>query len=434
MRRNRNISGRKGERGVIILLVAIILLFVVGAMAVLAIDLVTFYTARSEAQIAADAAALAGARVMANSGSVSFQSVFVESLAHNLADTAAKDVAAQNKVGGRNLNPSTEVTVTFPPTIGSQFDPRVQVQVTRNDLPTFFARIFGRTQVVVSATATAEAYNPSGSNLALGAGGPIAPVCAKPWLLPNLDPTGGGNPIFNANGTIVNPILVGQSWPLQAACDSCTSGALSTAAGKYFPAAIDPTGTDPQQFLEPTQSLPTGSTGLTSYQKAVAGCVPQPISCGLNANFKIDTGFYVNHSGIDRNADTVEAAKLLIHDNGADGDSDSIDAIAVPSPPFQFVAGNANPVIGAAGQNVLVSNSLVTVPVYDSPGLVTSSPVQVIGFLQLFLNPLGSTLPAGSSPIQAKIINIAGCGNTATGQPILGTGASAIPVRLVSNQ
>ena len=431
MRRNRNISGRKGERGVIILLVAIIMLFVVGAMAVLAIDVVTFYTARSEAQIAADGAALAGARVMANSGSASFQSVFVESLAHNLATNAATQVAQQNKVGGRLLNPA-EVVVAFPATIGGQYNPRVSVKVTRADLPTFFARIFGRTQVVVSATATAEAYNPSGSNLALGAGGPIAPVCTKPWLLPNLDPTGSGNPIFNANGTIVNPSPVGQSWPLQAACDSCT-GVLSTAAGQYFPASIDPTGTDPQQFLEPTQSLPVGSTGFTSYQKAVAGCVPQPISCGLNANFKIDTGAYVNTSGVDRNADTIQAVKLLIHDNGADGDSDSIDAIAVPSPPFQFVAGNANPVIGAAGQNVLVSNSLVTVPVYDYQGLVSSSPVQVIGFLQLFLSPLGTTLPAGSSPIQAEIINMAGCGNAASGQPILGTGASAIPVRLVAS-
>jgi uncharacterized membrane protein len=59
---------RNHERGVVIVLVAVVLLFVVGAMAVLAIDLVTFYTARSEAQLAADGAALAGARVLANSG------------------------------------------------------------------------------------------------------------------------------------------------------------------------------------------------------------------------------------------------------------------------------------------------------------------------------------------------------------------------------
>ncbi|HLM79633.1 MAG TPA: pilus assembly protein TadG-related protein [Terriglobales bacterium] len=44
------------------------MLFVIGAMAALSIDEVTLYTARSEAQLAADAAALAGARVLANSG------------------------------------------------------------------------------------------------------------------------------------------------------------------------------------------------------------------------------------------------------------------------------------------------------------------------------------------------------------------------------
>ncbi|MBI3475683.1 MAG: hypothetical protein HY010_08110 [Acidobacteria bacterium] len=430
MRRHRKTPKSKGERGVIILLVAIILLFVVGAMAVLAIDFVTFYTARSEAQIAADGAALAGARVMANSGSTSRPSAFIEALAHTLASNAATQVAAQNKVGGRNLNPA-EVTVTFPPTIGTEYNPRVRVVVARNDLPTFFARIFGSAQVAVTATATAEAYNPSGNALALGAGGPIAPVCAKPWLLPNLDPTGSGNPIFNASGTIFNNSLSGQSWLLEDACDSCT-GVLNKAAGKYFPAAIDPTGTDPQQFVEPTQSLPLAAAGLSSYQKGVAGCVPQPITCGLNANFKIDLNIYTPTSGIDRNTDTIDAAKVLIHDNGADGDSDSIDPLAVPSPPFQYLAGNANTVAGAAGQNILVSNSLVNVPVFKDQGAVTTSPVQVIGFLQLFLNPQGTTMTG--TKINATIINMAGCGDLATGQPILGTGASAIPVRLVSNQ
>jgi uncharacterized membrane protein len=42
------------------MLVAVVMLFVVGAMAALSIDVVTLYTARSEAQLAADGAALAG--------------------------------------------------------------------------------------------------------------------------------------------------------------------------------------------------------------------------------------------------------------------------------------------------------------------------------------------------------------------------------------
>ena len=57
MRRNQNKSGRKNEQGIVIMLVAVVMLFVVGAMAALSIDVVTLYTARSEAQLAA-----AGAR------------------------------------------------------------------------------------------------------------------------------------------------------------------------------------------------------------------------------------------------------------------------------------------------------------------------------------------------------------------------------------
>ena len=40
------------------------MLVVIGAMMALSIDVVTFYTARSEAQLAADASALAAARVL----------------------------------------------------------------------------------------------------------------------------------------------------------------------------------------------------------------------------------------------------------------------------------------------------------------------------------------------------------------------------------
>lgn len=434
MRRNRKISGPEGERGVVILLVAVFLLFVVGAMAVLAIDVVTFYSARSEAQLAADGAALAGARVMANSGATS-DPVPLEALAQALATATALQVAGQNKVGGRLLNAAAncaqEVCVSFPPTVGLGYNPRVQVRVTRNDLPTFFARILGRTQVSVSGTATAEAYNPSGVSISLGAGGPIAPVCAKPWLLPNLDPRANGNPIFGPNGAIFDTTLLGQSWMMSAKCDSCV-GSLGTAtAGMYYPGAIDAL-----DFPVPAQSLPIGSTGFNDYQLAVAGCVQKPIVCGAlaSSSINVDTNIYTP-TGTDRNEDTANAASLLIHYKGAVGDTDSVDTISTPSPPFQFVGGNANPVVGAVGKNVLVSDSLVTVPVFNLVSAVTpvTSPVQVIGFLQLFLNPLGSAFPQAANQIQARVINMAGCGTTAAGQPILGTGASAIPVRLISS-
>lgn len=423
MQRRRKMSEPKGERGVVIILVAIVLLFVVGAMAVLAIDVVTFYTARSEAQLAADGAALAGARVMANSGSTSSGSAPVELLAQAVARSTATQVAAQNKVGGRNLNPATEVSVSFPATVGLGYNPRVQVQITRNDLPTFFARIFGRTQVTVSATAIAEAYNPSGANISLGAGGRIAPACVKPWLLPNMDP-GTGAPMFDPSGSILTNGL-NEDWMLTARCGDCSPGGggiPNAAAGQYYPGAIDV-----DDFPVPTQSLPMGTAGFNDYQLAVAGCVQKPIACGAGANINIDTNSYSGSPT--RDADTVQAAKILIHDNGAVGDSDRIDPIAVPIPPFQFVAGNANPIASAIGQNVLVSDSLVTVPVFDST-LGVNPQVQVIGFLQLFLNRDGT--PLVGNQIKATIVNMAGCGNAATGQPVLGTGTSAIPVRLVA--
>jgi hypothetical protein len=81
---------------------------------------------------------------------------------------------------------------------------------------------------------------------------------------------------------------------------------------------------------------------------------------------------------------------------------------------------------------MMVSDSLVTVPVFDSSAWsTTATGVQVIGFAQLFLNPDGLA-PAPAGPIHATIVNLAGCGTSATGRPILGNGASAIPVRLVT--
>ena len=144
-----------------IVLVAVVLLFVVGAMAALSIDIVTLYTARSEAQLAADAGALAGARVFANSGVTSDAGRRSTRNARNLATMIATQVAAQNIVGGRTLNPvagAGEIKVSFDQT-DTAFDtnPHVTVQTQRTDLPTFFARIWARTANTVTASATAEA-------------------------------------------------------------------------------------------------------------------------------------------------------------------------------------------------------------------------------------------------------------------------------------
>jgi Flp pilus assembly protein TadG len=425
---------RKSEQGVVIMLVAVVMLFVVGAMAALSIDVVTLYTARSEAQLAADGAALAAVRVLANSGATSDTTGATMANAWSLAQTVAIQVAKQNEVGGRNL---TAAEVTLPPAPGGpNTNPTVTVRVQRTDLPTFFARIWGTNFITVAASATAEAYNPSGADaLDLDPPPRVAPTCVKPWLLPNIDPTGAtAAPIFDSATGAMSPGMFGQGWPsatnvngLYALCGGdCSSGISAPAPGGYYPGVI---GTGALNFPAPT-ALPACSAGFNSYQLAVAGCVPRPIRCGAAAFIKIDD---VNtyHPTPGRDADTTQAARCLIHDTGAAGDSDSIDNAAVPSPPFQFLAGNQNPVANAVGKDVLVSNSLVTIPVINTTGVTPpGATVTVIGFVQVFLNPTGAALAGPQIPV--KIINLAGCGTGATGQPILGNGASPVAVRLIS--
>ena len=293
--------------------------------------------------------------------------------------------------------------------------------------------------MTVSATATAEAYNPSGLTPSVVGGPPVAPSCVKPWLLPNMDPTGTSTsaPIFNLmTGAIADPTMLGKTWPnptgnnngLYASCGDCSGvGALSNPApGKYYPGAINAA-----NFPVPTQSLPSCSAGLNDYQLAIAGCVERPIACGAAPTINIDTNPCAFHT-TDRDGDTVEAGKCLIHDKGVIGDSDSIDPTWSSGEPFQFLAGNANPVANAVGKEVSISDSLVTVPVFDSSGGVNPT-VTVIGFLQLFLNHQGVVLPppAPGAQIPATIINMAGCGAGATGQPILGNSSSPVAVRLV---
>jgi Flp pilus assembly protein TadG len=445
--RARNIQERKGEQGVVIVLVAVFLLFVVGAMAALAIDAVSLYTARSEAQLAADAAALAGARALANSGMTSNPTdTTLVTNAEALALVIATQVATHNEVGGRTLNPS-EVVVSF--NNADPTNPRVTVQTMRSDLPTFFARIWGSSALAVKASATAEAYNP------LGAGSgqvPVAPTCVKPWLLPNLDPQyTNGTTIFNATtGAITavspNPSLLGWTSspggvPMSLACGpsakprrapgdcSVTSLPLPTpVAWNYYPGDDATT-----SFPHPTSSLPTCSLipKPTPYQESIAGCIQTPIAC--NSTVNIDISKYAT-----RDTETADAVNCLTHATNNPGDADQVDSATIPSPPFQFLAGTDNPVAVAnptlVGRDVMVSSSLVTVPVFDpntsGTWLTTGTNVQIIGFVQLFLNP--NSIAASGTGVNTTVINLAGCGTSATGTPILGNGASPVAVRLIT--
>lgn len=265
---------------------------VVLVMAALAIDLTTLYTARSEAQLAADGAALAGARVLANSGMTSSDGTnpltppFDTAGAESLAQSVAVQVASSNQIGGKAISGagtcgSTGISVCFNDADVS--NPRVTVQVTRPDLPTFFLRFWSK-QLAVTASATAEAYNPAGLSTRRTPAAPVAPICVKPWLLPNIDPTQGAGStnwaaIFDRrSGTIENGNLTGEGWQNTNPSPN-TNGLLSQSPGppytarptpgEYYPVVIDPSGTSnpgtslrqlraclPVVMASPTTSLP----------------------------------------------------------------------------------------------------------------------------------------------------------------------------------
>lgn len=437
MRLKKNIA-RKNEQGIIITLVAVFMLGVIGAMAALSIDVVTIYTARSEAQLAADAAALAGARVLANSGATSDTSgnlLTTVEAATGPVKAVALQVAEQNKVAGANLI-ATQVTVTFG---GSNLptNPTVTVRIQKTDLPTFFARIWGTKQIAVAASATAEAYNPTNpAGTATSTNPPVAPICVKPWLLPNLDPSAGGTSIFDRNsGSITDSALLGWTSTNANATrlrDACNAGNCTTlptpVAWKYYPGDTTTT------FNPVPSSFPTCNPAMTTdYEKDIAGCFQTAIACNATAN--IDTTNY----GAVRNTQTADAVNCLT--NSATNGGDTITTAAPPTIPFEFVTGADNPITGATTEDVMVSDSLVTVPVFDigTAGAAPVNPVQIIGFVQLFLNPDGNATPTGgasSGHVKTTVINMVGCGLSGTGaglSAILGNGTSPVAVRLITS-
>ena len=164
------IRRRKGERGQTIVLVAVSLVTLL-AMAALAVDVVTLYVARSEMQRAADAAALAAAKAFVDSGVTSDPTNATrQTLAQTMATTVINSILPQNKVSG-----ATPLLVAGSPAFDftKLGNPQVTVTLQRTDLPTFFSRIWSSNLATVTASAVAEAYNPSNSPAGYS---PIAPT------------------------------------------------------------------------------------------------------------------------------------------------------------------------------------------------------------------------------------------------------------------
>ena len=476
----RRSDGSK-ERGITMVLVAAAMVAIIG-IAAMSIDLVTLYLAREEAQRAADAAALAAARIISVSG--------ITGTANPTSDPAdwssicgpenpgwatqtAMAVAAQNSVGGQAVTVNVTYSDGGAPTndcstLSAKFavNPMVTVQVVPTAIPSFFSRIWGRTGNNISATATAEAFNPSSSNTngitTSGNVTPVQPRCVKPWIVPNIDPgncPGGscGKFVSTANGTIQNAKIapagvIGESFYLFADCalgnaTSCSVPDLQPIAnappsGGYYGGAPAPTHTPNLEYLPGAvpstfQAVPSCAPA-SDYGSAVAGCDTTTVyQCGQTlAALTNPNTLDLRENPAGSSGDTAQALACSLTGNSNPGNIPLVgnDTLRTTSYPFVAIAGSANP-LGLGGGTTSVpitaSNSIVSLPIYDGailppPTTTNTPPVAIVGFLQVFVNDVKS-----DGSIFVTVLNVAGCGSNASVNPPV-FGSSPVPVRLIT--
>ena len=410
-------SGSTAERGSTVFLLAICMVFMV-AMAALAIDVVVLYVVRSEAQRAADAAALAGAHVFMSSGLTSGLVTDTSQLCNGdgngSAQQAAMTTAQQNKVGGQaGLILSGDIHCDFSRTVQMSgqtipVNPLITVKVTRQNIPTFFSRIWGAQLIsAVSASATAEAFNMTGNGQTVQ----VQSSCLKPFLLPNLDPLHnvGGLPakfVDTANGgLIMNPGYA----PAGVIGEEFT---FSPGDPNNPPV---PAGQFVQIQFNSTPTLCPSCTQGDSFQNNIQCCNTDNFSCGNRYNIvMVSPGSQVQQ-------DTFQGTQCMIHaPNGNSG----ADSILTNQLPFQFLAGSKNPTGVAQGTPIVTSDSIVTVPLFDQP---ISPTVPVIGFLQVFVESV-----TGAGQVTVKVLNVVGCAPDLEAPiTVTGGGVSPVTVRLV---
>ena len=437
---------RNRERGITILLVAVAM-FTILAVAALSVDIVTLYVARSEAQRAADAAAVAGAKMFVISGFTSGQlgapdtgtvrdQVCINAAGPGgaaIANKQAEVVASLNQIAGQPASIQS-ISCSF----GAQGEnPQITVTVQRTGLPTFFARAWGNQPSTVIAKATAEAVNPSGPSPSV----PIQVASVKPWLIPNCDPhpsapPGSCTPTANyfvntADGSLNNPsAYIGQTIPFPFSWAQQDSGAPPSNGQFYYALSVP---IDPPAAACPASGLlGCNQIGIGPYYDNIACSSKSQFSCGqiigaaqpVSIDTRTGTPVLQNRH--------AAATQCLIHASNPLLGSGQDEFIASGTgTPVSITGGdnNPNPSLRDTG-NISRSDSIVTVPLYDGhnmcPGGTCTETATIIGFLQL-----GITQGDPGGAVKAVILNAAGCNPGATGNPISGGGISPIPVRLI---
>jgi Tfp pilus assembly protein PilX len=247
LRQQRETNPAKREKGFVLIAVALMLIALLGFVA-LAVDTGVLYSARTDAQEIADAAAMAGAFTFINTPSLPQPAT---------ATSYALGVATANSVMGK---PITAGDVTITSDVAKR---RVTVSIKATQT-TYFAKAIGISSADVVATATAET-----SQYATGS------ACVKPWFLPNTALSGGDVCADECNTAklLIDPTT-----------REVTSFGLSK-IGLQF--SVKPQ--EPNDALAPGNFYAIefpGSPGAGGYRNAIATCDSPYLRCGEKLSVK----------------------------------------------------------------------------------------------------------------------------------------------------
>lgn len=376
-------ASRRREPGYVLVTTAALLVVLCG-FAALAVDMGLLYGARTAAQRAADAGALAGAfSFVANSLAPQPDTALAE----------ARATAAANRILDVQV-PTAEVTV------GVDVAGRLVTVDVHHPVSTFFARVIGIPVVDVHGHAVAEA-----SPVATAA------ACAKPWFMANTQ--------LSTLGDVGNPNQPGY---VAAPCNACNQGQILIQNGQVTAWARSLLGQqlrlkpgNPQNALAPGQFYAVAmadSRGGADYRTNIATCSPEALQC--QQSYTVEPGNMIGP--------TKQGVNDLI---GPSGD--------------RFVAiGQYQRSDGTIGDT---SPQLISVPVWDSCAMQGFCPsgtlpaqgrnlqIPIIGFAQIFLDG------TSGNDVLGHLIGIAACSGAVGGGPSPGEiGPYALPVRLVRTQ
>lgn len=444
---------RREARGISVMIVALAMVFILG-MAGMAIDLASLYVGRSQAQRSADAAALAGAEAWANDTScISGNGSTINSNCQNEADQQAEAVGEQNLVGGVVPNIQNG-DISFD--LSNTNDPQITVTV-RQTLPTYFIKIFGVDTANVSARATAEAFNPSGTGI------PIGVECVKPWFFANCDqyntitseqnttdcsPSAGYYVLDN--GTAIPTVAREGAYPTGVYGEPITmkpgSPGSAAAPGEYYAAYIPNTTSMPTSCPSCANTGGSGGGGTGSaavYRANIECCNENPVICGVqNVTIASSAGNMVGP--------TNQGVECLIQQSpgcgqdylqGVSGSpctatSNPPQSSEIPTYPFTIIPGQNNQMAqGLSSIPMSESNSVVSVPIYKGVLASGQNSVDVIGFMKLFIKYVDQS---NQGTVYGYVLDVTACGPGGSGSGSGGSGSGSIidtgatvPVRLI---